>query len=141
MRTIDEPGRVCDMSDNSSFVVVHIFPFAFIEGEVPVFFIVVYFQVTDGERGCFQNIVAHTEEKLRGKCPFIQPNALIFQYILWIFLFIFSRCHSINHLEAFTEMLRILKSGLVCYLGEVVRPLSDQFRRFLQTYVFDELHR
>lgn len=33
MRTIDEPGRVCDMSDNSSFVVVHIFPFAFIEGK------------------------------------------------------------------------------------------------------------
>ena len=64
------------MSDNSSFVVVHIFPFAFIEGEVPVFFIVVYFQVTDGERGCFQNVIAHTEEKLRGKCPFIQPNFL-----------------------------------------------------------------
>ncbi len=24
----------------------------------------------------FQNVIAHTEEKLRGKCPFIQPNFL-----------------------------------------------------------------
>ena len=78
----------------------------------------------------------HKNRKKSGRSGLFVGNSFYLHFLL-----IFSRCHSINHLEAFTEMLRILKSGLVCYLGEVVRPLSDQLCRFLQTYVFDELHR
>ena len=59
---IDEPYRICNVSDNSSFAVVYIFSFALIQGEAAYFSIVADRQVADGKRGGFQNVIAHTEE-------------------------------------------------------------------------------
>ncbi len=58
-----------------------------------------------------------------------------------MFFPVFRRSHPINLLEAFAEMLRIFEADLISHLGKVIRPLFYQLCRFLQTYVFDELHR
>ena len=71
---VDEPDGVRYPTDDFSFLVVHIFSFAFVQGKMPGLFSVTDRKVADGEGSGFQNMVAHAEKKLRSERPSTQSD-------------------------------------------------------------------